>query len=475
MNRFAATLASQLAISVPAAAPFVEAALKDPGLLTDKVSLSTQMEQLVYGPFKAAVKGSLLVKALARGPFLIVIDGLDECEDKDGVREFIVHALDFFSRNPSIPLRILIASRVEQHIHAHIKTEGVVVGNLDDHPPDDDVERFLEASFQAAAKQNPVIQAYVHAHGSWPTPSDMGKLRRHIGGSFILASTIFKFIVQPTTETDPMTPMDRLPLTLELNGLDGIYKQTLSRSQFLPHFRLIISTIALLTEPLSIADISAVLGIDAYKVTLVLLNLQAIISVPGFDDKGVVTVCHKSLLDFLTTESRSGSLFVPPSFHLCLSYYYFAAHSPAYWHLRDRHWESFATARGVEEALTCTGDLHTSGKISLPAFLCTMLFFTLFGSAFRLSCSAYLFTECAKQLTLAAEHPDPFVAGWLRAGVLGFSGRWVELEHPDYSITEDLCKTLRDELERASTAIHVNVCSLSRFQSSGILPRTEET
>ena len=129
MNRFAVTLASQLAAAVPAAAPFIEAAIRaEPGLLTDNVSLSTQLAQLVYRPFQAAVKGPLFLKTTAKGPFLLLIDGLDECEDKRGVEEFITHALDFFKRYPSIPLRIFIASRVEQHIHAHIKhAEGVVI------------------------------------------------------------------------------------------------------------------------------------------------------------------------------------------------------------------------------------------------------------------------------------------------------------------------------------------------------------
>jgi hypothetical protein len=49
-----------------------------------------------------------------------------------------------------------------------------------------------------------------------------------------------------------------------------------------------------------------------------------------------------ALLDFLITESQSGSLSVPPSFHL--SSYCFAARTPRYWDLCDRHWESFVPA-----------------------------------------------------------------------------------------------------------------------------------
>jgi hypothetical protein len=473
MNRFVMTLASQLAAVVPAAAPFIEAAMKaEPGLLTDKVSLSTQLEQLVYGPFQAAMKGPLFVKTLATGPFLIVIDGLDECEDKRGVEEFLTHALDFFKRHPSIPLRIFIASRVEQHIHAHIKhDEGVVVRNLSDHSPDDDVRRFLEGSFQIAAKQNPVIQAYIHAHGSWPTPSDMGKLIVHVGGSFILASTIFKFIVQQPTEEDFMTPMDRLPLTLEMNGLDSLYTQTLSRSQHLPHFRVTISTIAFIFRPLSIVDISALLGIEVFEVVRVLLNLQAIIRVPGTDEQGVVTLSHKSLLDFLTTESRSGSLFVPPSFHLCLAYYCFSwnceesndsARLPASSRFHKPYWESFATSGAsdlineIERFKACPP--LRDGGMPYPAFFCTVFFYALFvGKPYPSNDASYLFTGCAKQLALAAECPDPLlqIEGWLRNSTFMYLRDKIHRDIP--SFTEDTCKTLQHHLQRASTAIYANV------------------
>ena len=81
---------------------------------------------------------------------------------------------------------------------------------------------FLQASFQGASVSDRVIRSYLRAHGEWPTKPDMTKLIRHIKGSFVLASTIFKFIIQPATEDDSSTPMDRLPLALEMHGLDDL-------------------------------------------------------------------------------------------------------------------------------------------------------------------------------------------------------------------------------------------------------------
>ncbi|RXW14554.1 hypothetical protein EST38_g11301 [Candolleomyces aberdarensis] len=219
MNGFAATLASQLTSALPATAPLIKAALRaDPGLLNNCVSLTRQLERLVYEPFQAIMKGDLLKETISKGPFDIVIDGLDECEDKQGVEEFIDHLLDFFQEHPRIPLRIFIASQVEQHICERLEDDRVQLCNLDSHSPYDDIKKFLQVSFCTAAKRDRVIRAYIQEHGEWPMKPDMDMLTEQTGGSFLLASTIFKYTIQPATAEDPTTPMDRLPFALRMNG-----------------------------------------------------------------------------------------------------------------------------------------------------------------------------------------------------------------------------------------------------------------
>ncbi|RXW20551.1 hypothetical protein EST38_g5289 [Candolleomyces aberdarensis] len=276
-----------------------------------------QMQRIVYGPLKAAADRSP-VGALGDHPFLIVIDGLDECEDKDEVQELIDGMLAFFDENPWIPLRVFITSRVEQHIQSRLNVPGVCFDNLVDHCSDDDITAFLDVLFRDAERRNPVIQAYVREHGEWPTRSEKRKLVEHIGGSFIFASAVFKFVTGSDAANNPTPPMDRLHLALKMNpGLDDLYAQTLARSEHLPCFLDIISTIALLQEPLPTSGIAELLGIHIYEVVNVLVNLQAIIQVPGTDDMPV-TLCHTSLRDFLTTQSRSGRFFAHPRHHVRL-------------------------------------------------------------------------------------------------------------------------------------------------------------
>ncbi|KAJ2930590.1 hypothetical protein H1R20_g6504, partial [Candolleomyces eurysporus] len=317
MTRFATTLACQLAAAIPEAAPFIKKAVKEePGLLQS--SLVAQLRRLVYEPFKEAAKRVRLLKMfLLEGPFLIVIDGLDECEDRKDVVSFIDEMLEFFKKHPLVPLRFFITSRVEQHIQGRLKNDQVRLENLINHCSRDDIDTFMRTCFEAEKKRNPVINAYIQKYGEWPTKKDKDQLVDHIGGSFIFASALFKYIIDPTDNQS--TPMDRLPHTLNMNpGLDTLYARTLSRSQDLPHFSNIISTFALLFEPLPIVGIAELLGIESFEVIQVLVNLQAIIHIPGTDDLPV-TMCHTSLRDFLTAESLSGCFFAPPSFHLYLA------------------------------------------------------------------------------------------------------------------------------------------------------------
>ncbi|RXW14868.1 hypothetical protein EST38_g10993 [Candolleomyces aberdarensis] len=330
MLRFAVTLASQIATVIPETVPFIEAALTEqPGLLKPgTLSLEFELENLVFEPFKAAFNSSSTLSSPpgrtspSPPPFLIVIDGLDECEDKEGMETLIDSMLEFFEANPTIPLRFFITTRIEQHIQDRLEVPEVILDNLDRHGSYHDIVMFVEAEFQREAKRNRVIRAYIQQHGNWPTADHRYKLIGHIRGSFIFASTLLKYILW--NKGDGLTPMDRLPLALEMNpGLDGLYTQTLARVEHLPYFMDIISTITLSHEFHSISRLAQILRIKTFEVLHVLVDLQSIIQVPGADTRDVVTLYHTSLRDFLKTESRAKRFLVSPNVYLPLSYHWF--------------------------------------------------------------------------------------------------------------------------------------------------------
>ncbi|KAJ2919102.1 hypothetical protein MD484_g1299, partial [Candolleomyces efflorescens] len=439
MAKFATTLACQLAAAIPEAAPFIEKAVKaEPGLLGS--SLVAQLRRLVYQPFKAAAKRARLVGTfLLKGPFLVIIDGLDECEDRKDVEVFIDDMLDFFRKNPLIPLRFLITSRVEQHIQGRLQNKQVRLENLVNYCSREDIDTFVSACFEAEKLRNPLIKAYIRNHGDWPMGRDKDLLVDHIGGSFIFASALFRYIIDPTDNSS--TPMDRLPHTLKMNpGLDTLYAKTLSRSQNLPYFSNVTSALTLIFEPLPIIGIAELLGIDTFEVVRVLVNLQAIIHIPGTDDLPV-TMCHTSLRDFLTSQSRSGCYFVSPSYHLelCCAYLRLNADhlvsqgqlstmviQSSEWRSRSSwHWKEFLCF--VSESSSEQPGPHVSVELdrltTLPSqtlpyphlFSFLLLFLWVFqDSEHRPPNISLILSKCIESLALGLEHDQKLELKWLQ-------------------------------------------------------------
>ncbi|TEB23444.1 hypothetical protein FA13DRAFT_1914340, partial [Coprinellus micaceus] len=84
--RVAQTLARQLIATVPGTKTFVKGVLKEDeggesGGTLPRSELSSQVERLFLEPYTSALRNpARRAQALVKGPFLTVIDGLDECE-----------------------------------------------------------------------------------------------------------------------------------------------------------------------------------------------------------------------------------------------------------------------------------------------------------------------------------------------------------------------------------------------------------
>jgi len=63
-----------------------------------------------------AAKNSILARLPWTKLAVIVIDALDECDDKDLMAEFIEVVIGAFQANRRLPFRVVFTSRVEEHI-----------------------------------------------------------------------------------------------------------------------------------------------------------------------------------------------------------------------------------------------------------------------------------------------------------------------------------------------------------------------
>ena len=307
------TLAHQISISVPATKRLIARALEeDCTLLDSSVSIVHRFRRLITNPLCSI---STLFSHSAKSKIL-VIDGLDECDDKVQMAEFIEMLMDM-SRRDQLPFRIFLTSRVEEHIRKRFsdaRAQSVLYCiDLDAFDARPDIRLYFLQEFGRIYDQNlPIMQRIPQA---WPSSRALSVLLNKAGSSFMFAATLVRLVREA-----PM-PYKVLQEVVDfgLNGLDPLYKQVLSSASQTPAFHQLIGTIMILQTNQSINSLSSLLDIQAAEIVLELLKVQSIVKIPG-DDNELIMLYHTSLRDFLTIKSRAGNYFIdPPLRHIHLA------------------------------------------------------------------------------------------------------------------------------------------------------------
>ncbi|KAF9472074.1 hypothetical protein BDN70DRAFT_972752, partial [Pholiota conissans] len=188
------TIACQIAITIPEVKPYVESVIERDPFLFDK-SLATQFQLLIVTPLQALVASGNLKPG---SPRLVIIDGLDECNDPK-MQSMVIKVIADGFHSQNLPLTFLIASRPEQNImHTFCSTplsglwRSVVLD--DTYKPNDDIRLFLMDSFHEIKTKHP----YCHLiPETWPSESDVKTLVQKSSGQFIYASQVVKYISNP--------------------------------------------------------------------------------------------------------------------------------------------------------------------------------------------------------------------------------------------------------------------------------------
>ena len=209
-----ATLASQLATSIPATKPLIERAIEQDPYIFDRV-LSKQMLCLVVNPL---VHASLHPESGPPWPTLLVIDGLDECNGGERQAEILrVLRMALLLLRSSLPtLYLLIASRPEPAIVAVFDNELSDITHrlvLDDtYHPDRDIALFLRSSFaDIIRRRHAPFPSISSLPQPWPPENVISFLVEKSSGQFIFAATVIRFI-----DVDRKIPAARLQLILDI-------------------------------------------------------------------------------------------------------------------------------------------------------------------------------------------------------------------------------------------------------------------
>lgn len=309
-SRFITTLAFRITLSVPDTKPLIEQALRGDPTIPHQ-SIAHQLYKLILSPLMA-LRNTLPTSQ----PFLIVIDALDECDDRAPIKEFITVLADACG-TCALPLRWLLTSRREEHIRQAFSEEKVQSKTastaLEDFDAGEDIERFLTSRFSEIRQQNPrILQGMPFP---WPSLEDLLALVNKSSGLFVFASTLADFV------TDGQAPpQQKLKSVLSLHaGLDLLYTQVLKAVPNIVCFRRVLTALMLLHEQPSVNLLAELLRLDAGDVLHALTFIQSIIHVPA-DDNTPIRLNHTSLRDFLVDSSRSKDLYIdPPATNVALA------------------------------------------------------------------------------------------------------------------------------------------------------------
>ena len=307
-KQLVATIAYQVAVIIPGVRPFMEAAIdNDPHLLSR--TLITQFTALIINPLERLFETS--VGEYTDLPYLIIIDGLDEC--MDGTQVQILDMIFAIGKCSKFPFRFLIASRPELEISVAMGDnkirEGLTRLPLDtDITSRDDIRRLLQDKFDEIRLTHPIRS---DLPSSWPSSKDIDTLVYKSSGQFIYASTVVKFVSSRRHRPD-----HRLEIILDLrpkgkdlpfSELDALYRYILSSVEDATTTVDIIATALTFRYGAPKAALADILDLSPSDIKLHLIDIGSLVE---YGEDNELKILHASLGDFLFDESRSQELYI---------------------------------------------------------------------------------------------------------------------------------------------------------------------
>jgi hypothetical protein len=178
ISRLIPTLAHQISLSVPAVKPLLEKALQDEtAMLGPSFSLAHQFQKLIIEPIHSTTSKVLVFSHFAKHK-IFVIDALDECNDKAEMAAFTDVLINVSSGKSHLPFRILLTSRVEEHIRKRFYDSGTqsILYHLDLAGYDAcwDIQVYFEKQFHCIYDQN--LRMMQRVSKPWPSSEDLAIL-----------------------------------------------------------------------------------------------------------------------------------------------------------------------------------------------------------------------------------------------------------------------------------------------------------
>ena len=281
---------------------------------------SAQLQQLLILPLLAPSFSS----SHPTPPFLVIVDGLDECNPSEDQSKLLRHILELVETH-HLPLRFLIFSRPEPQICHFFKNVAVnastTISIYGDHRARMDVCLFLRTGFNRIHDSERHAAIMTHVPRPWPSDRVVQLLADRSGGYFIYASTVLKYV-----DEEYFSCIDRLQEILELSRhgssafaeLDRLYLQVLSTypdtDLLLPVLGCLLTSVrsqVRLYDPESVESLRAILDLHPGQVEHTLRGLHSVLDIQVSVDRTLqVKPFHASFPQFLFDKDRAGRYYI---------------------------------------------------------------------------------------------------------------------------------------------------------------------
>ncbi|KAF7372937.1 putative nwd2 protein [Mycena sanguinolenta] len=271
-------------------APISQVVEQNPSIVAR--SIAVQMQELISEPCCSREH---------QDPIVILIDGLDEC-DEHGVQGEVLRAIQHPSSNHPIFLRFIIASRPEPHIRQVFQSSSSHCHSFNVEQSFEDVRKYLRDEFSRVHRNHLTMQ---NISSPWPGCDVLEELVWRSSGYFIYASTIIKFI-----EDENYRPIVRLEVVRNANGpgsesaydaLDRLYMTILSSVPRQSELTPILGAIVNFRLPPE--EIDKLFRLAEGETLLLLRGLHSVLKIQS--SKDIISSHHASFLDFLDNPGRS--------------------------------------------------------------------------------------------------------------------------------------------------------------------------
>ncbi|KAJ0133904.1 NADH-dependent flavin oxidoreductase nadA [Fusarium oxysporum f. sp. albedinis] len=311
LNKLMSTLAHQLALSIPGIALLIKKTLDANPAIVGK-SIKEQFEKLIQEPLSKAA-----ATVTTPSSVVMVIDALDECDQEADIRLLI----NIFSQAKTLRprLRVFLTSRPELPIRLGFSEvqgsyQDLVLHKIPAEIVEHDIIVFLNDEFKKIRHDfNLTVGNERKLPPDWPGRPTVQSLAQMAVPLFIFAATVCRFIGD--RKRDSPTIQLRKVLDYEGKGhvsqLDRTYGPVLrslvtdvsenDKTQTINDFKMIVGSIVILANPLSVWALSQLLEVNPEVVDHRLDTLHSVLSIP-LGRTLPVRLLHLSFRDYLIAE-----------------------------------------------------------------------------------------------------------------------------------------------------------------------------